>query len=110
MSKYFNKLDQNFDWVKIYISQRSDNYHCKMTFVQLKIRQPDYILNTGINSQTQYEQFSYLSKELIDLLKSRRLNPDLILFLGDSHSVMVSAPLFKEGYKIGHNRRRHEII
>ena len=31
-----------------------------------------------------------------------KINPDIILFLGDSNSVLASVPLFKEGYKIGH--------
>jgi UDP-N-acetylglucosamine 2-epimerase (non-hydrolysing) len=43
-----------------------------------------------------------LSKELITLLKRKHIAPDIILFLGDSHSVLVSAPLFKEGFRIGH--------
>ncbi|MBI2417848.1 MAG: UDP-N-acetylglucosamine 2-epimerase, partial [Ignavibacteriales bacterium] len=61
-----------------------------------------YTLAAGKNSTTPYEQLSYLSKEVIYLLKKKKIDPKLILFLGDSHSALVSAPLFKEGYRIGH--------
>ena len=43
-----------------------------------------------------------MSIKLIELLRYQKIDPDIILFLGDSNSVTVSVPLKKEGYKIGH--------
>ena len=102
MSRVFEKLDENFDHVMIHTGQHYDDELSKIFFNHLKIRKPDYTLATGKNSSNHYEQLSYLSKEVIYLLKRKKINPDIILFLGDSNSALVSAPLFKEGYKIGH--------
>lgn len=102
MSKVFEELDVAFDHVMIHTGQHYDDELSKIFFDELEIRQPDYILDVGKNSSTHYEQLSYLSTEIIRLLKKEKINPDIILFLGDSHSAAVSLPLFKEGYKIGH--------
>lgn len=102
MSKIFERLDENFEHIMIHTGQHYDDALSKIFFDDLKIRKPDYTLAAGKNSTTPYEQLSYLSKEVIYLLKKKKIDPKLILFLGDSHSAMVSAPLFKEGYRIGH--------
>jgi UDP-N-acetylglucosamine 2-epimerase (non-hydrolysing) len=102
MSKVFERLDENFEHIMIHTGQHYDDALSRIFFNELKIRKPDYTLATGKNSSNHYEQLSYLSKEVIGLLKTKKINPDLILFLGDSNSALVSAPLFKEGYKIGH--------
>ena len=102
MSKVFEKLDQNFEHIMIHTGQHYDDELSKIFFNQLKIRKPDFTLATGKNSSNHYEQLSYLSKEVIYLLKQKKIEPSIILFLGDSNSALVSAPLFKEGYKIGH--------
>lgn len=102
MSKVFEKLDENFEHIMIHTGQHYDDELSKIFFSQLKIRKPDFTLETGKNSSNHYEQLSYLSKEIIYLLKRKKIEPEIILFLGDSNSVLVSAPLFKEGYKIGH--------
>ena len=102
MSKVFEKLDQNFNHIMVHTGQHYDDSLSKIFFSELKIRKPDFTLETGKNSTNHYEQLSYLSKEVIYLLKKKKINPEIILFLGDSNSALVSAPLFKEGYKIGH--------
>lgn len=102
MSKVFEKLDENFEHIMIHSGQHYNDELSKIFFQELKIRKPDFTLATGVNSKNQYEQLSYLSKEIIYLLKRKKIEPDIILFLGDSNSAIVSAPLFKEGYRIGH--------
>lgn len=102
MSKVFERLDQNFEHIMIHTGQHYDDELSKIFFSELKIRKPDFTLATGQNSSNHYEQLSYLSKEVIYLLKRKKIEPAIILFLGDSNSAMVSALLFKEGYKIGH--------
>jgi UDP-N-acetylglucosamine 2-epimerase (non-hydrolysing) len=86
----------------IHTGQHYDDELSRIFFADLNIREPDYTLATGQNSRTQYEQLSYLSREMFALFDRENLRPDLIIFLGDSNSAMVSAPLFKEGYTIGH--------
>jgi UDP-N-acetylglucosamine 2-epimerase (non-hydrolysing) len=102
MSKIFEKLDANFEHIMIHTGQHYDDELSKIFFQELKIRKPDYVLQTGKNSHNHCEQLSYLSKEVIYLLQRKKIKPSLVLFLGDSNSVMVSAPMFKEGYRIGH--------
>ena len=102
MSKVFEKLDENFEHIMIHTGQHYDDELSKIFFDELSIRKPDYTLSAGKSSSTHYEQLSYLSKEVIYLLKEKKIDPEIILFLGDSHSAAVSLPLFKEGYKIGH--------
>jgi UDP-N-acetylglucosamine 2-epimerase (non-hydrolysing) len=86
----------------IHTGQHYDDELSRIFFADLEIRQPDFTLATGQNSRTHYEQLSYLSKEIFYLFEREQLDPDLILFLGDSNSAMVSSVLFKEGYTIGH--------
>ncbi|MGK9367354.1 UDP-N-acetyl glucosamine 2-epimerase [Melioribacter sp. Ez-97] len=102
MSKVFEKLDENFDHIMIHTGQHYDDELSRIFFQELKIRKPDFTLQTGKNSRNHYEQLSYLSKEVIYLLKRKKIDPDWVIFLGDSNSALVSAPLFKEGYKIAH--------
>lgn len=102
MAEIFKKLDINFNHILVHTGQHYDKLLSDVFFDELEIRKPDYILDTGINSSNHYEQLSYLSRAVIDLIKNNNLNPDIILFLGDSNSACVSLPLRKEGYTIGH--------
>lgn len=102
MKNVFKELDNNFDHVMIHTGQHYDDELSKIFFDELNIRKPDYTLATGKSSRNHYEQLSYLSTAIIDLLKTENINPEIILFLGDSHSAVASLPLFKQGYKIGH--------
>lgn len=102
MCNVFKELDKKFNHILIHTGQHYDINLSDIFFKQLNIRSPDYILNTGKESCNHFEQLSYLSKELPLLLTKNNINPELILFLGDSNSVGISFPLKKEGYKIGH--------
>lgn len=104
MSEIFKKLDEhtNINHILVHTGQHYDELLSGVFFKELNIRKPDYILNTGINGGEHYNQLGYLSVAIIDLIKEQKLNPDIILFLGDSNTVCASLPLKKEGYKIGH--------
>lgn len=102
MSEVFRKLDMNFRHILIHTGQHFDTYLSDVFFQQLNIRRPDYTLNTGRESCNHYEQLSYLSTKIPELFKRENINPDLIIFLGDSNSAAVSLVLKKEGYKICH--------
>jgi UDP-N-acetylglucosamine 2-epimerase (non-hydrolysing) len=71
-------------------------------FEELEIREPNYNLGIGGPDKEHFHQTGELSTKLIELIRSENLNPDLIIFLGDSNSVVCSVALKKEGYKIGH--------
>ncbi len=104
MSEIFKSLDESkiIKHIMIHTGQHYDKLLSDVFFRDLSIRKPDYILNTGKSSKNHYEQLSYLSTEIIELFNREHIDPDLIVFLGDSNSVCASLPLKKEGYKIGH--------
>lgn len=104
MSNIFKLLDDSpiINHILIHTGQHTDNLLSDVFFKDLNIRKPDYLLSTRDYGNEHYDQLSYLSKNLIDLIKNNKLNPDLIIFLGDSNSACVSLPLRKEGYNIAH--------
>lgn len=102
MSYVFKELDSNFNHILIHTGQHYDSLLSDVFFEQLGIRQPNFVLNTGKESSNHYEQLSYLSEEIPKLFRDNNIEPDLILFLGDSNTSGVSFPLKKGGYKIGH--------
>lgn len=102
MSEVFKRLDNTFNHILIHTGQHYDKLLSGIFFEELNIREPDYILNTGKESSTHYEQLSYLSKEIPYLFKEENIKPDLIIFLGDANTAGISFPLKKEGYKICH--------
>lgn len=102
MSEIFKKLDKEFRHILIHTGQHYDKLLSDVFFEDLEIRKPDYILETGKAGGTHYHQLGYLSVALIELFKTQQINPDIILFLGDSNTVCASLALKKEGYKIGH--------
>jgi UDP-N-acetylglucosamine 2-epimerase (non-hydrolysing) len=102
MSEIFKKLDKNFNHILIHTGQHFDKLLSDVFFDELEIREPDYNLEIGGLGKEHFHQSADLSVKLIELIRSENLNPDIILFLGDSNSVTSAVPLKKEGYRIGH--------
>ena len=102
MSVIFKELDANFNHILVHTGQHYDTHLSDVFFQQLNIRAPDYTLNMGKESTNHYEQLAYLSTAIPKLFSDNNINPDLIIFLGDSNSAGVSFPLKKNGYKIAH--------
>lgn len=102
MSEIFKKLDSNFNHILIHTGQHYDNLLSDIFFEELQIRVPDYNLKIGNVGKKHYHQTADLSVKIIELIESEKLNPDIIIFLGDSNSVVSSVSLKKEGFKIGH--------
>ena len=102
MSEIFKKLDENFNHILIHSGQHYNKLLSDVFFDELNIREPDYNLNIGGEGKEHFHQTGELSAKLIELIRKENLNPDLILFLGDSNSVCSAMSLKKEGYKIGH--------
>lgn len=102
MSEIFKRLDEA-DWcehILVHTGQHYDELLSDVFFKDLEIRQPDFNLTSGQDSTNHYELVSNITKQIIPLAK--QLKPDLIIFLGDSNSVLCSIPLKKEGFKICH--------
>ena len=102
MSEIFKKLDENFNHILIHSGQHYDELMSGVFFDELDIREPDYNLGIGGKGKEHFHQTGELSTKIIELIRKEELNPDIILFLGDSNSVVCSVPLKKEGYRIGH--------
>jgi len=102
MSEIFKKLDENFNHILIHSGQHYNALLSDVFFEELEIREPNYNLGIGGPDKEHFHQTGELSTKLIELIRSENLNPDLIIFLGDSNSVVCSVALKKEGYKIGH--------
>lgn len=102
MSEVFRKLDENFDHVMVHTGQHYSKMLSDVFFEELNIRKPDYNLEIGQPGWSHWEQQASLTLTIMRLLKSLRAKPKLIIFLGDSNSVLASIPLKKEGYRIAH--------
>jgi UDP-N-acetylglucosamine 2-epimerase (non-hydrolysing) len=104
MSAIFKKLDEDtdIDHILVHTGQHYDELLSGVFFKELEIRKPDYILDTGKQGGTHYNQLGYLSVAIMELINKEQLKPDIILFLGDSNTVCAALPLRKEGYIVGH--------
>jgi UDP-N-acetylglucosamine 2-epimerase (non-hydrolysing) len=102
MSSIFKKLDDSFNHILVHTGQHFDNLLSDVFFDELEIRKPDYNLSIGGSNKEHFHQTSELQIKLIELIRNENLNPDVIVFLGDSNSVLASTVLKKEGYKIAH--------
>ena len=102
MSEIFKKLDENFEHILIHTGQHYDSLLSDVFFEELGIRKPDYNLGVGGPGKEHFHQSAELSIKAIELIREKNINPDLILFLGDSNSAVSAVPLKKEGYTIGH--------
>lgn len=99
MSEIFKKLDENFNHILVHSGQHYDALLSDVFFTDLNIRRPDYNLSIGGQGKKHYHQVSDLSIGIIELIEKENLKPDLIMFLGDSNSVLASVPLKKRAIK-----------
>jgi len=101
MSEIFKKLDKNFKHTLIHTGQHFDFNLSGSFFEDLKIREPDYNFSIGKESCDHFDQLAHLSlkiQEHQELIKTA----DLVLFLGDSNSVLASVLIKKMGLSVGH--------
>ena len=102
MSEIFKKLDENFNHILIHSGQHYNTLLSDVFFQELEIREPNYNLGIGGPNKEHFHQTAELSTKIIELIREKNINPDLIIFLGDSNSVVSAVALKKEGYRIGH--------
>ena len=104
MSQVFKELD-SAEWcehILIHSGQHYDELLSGVFFKDLDIREPNYNLAIGSAGKAHYQQQADLGPAIINLFRDNNIKPDVVLFLGDSNSVLASVPLRKEGYKVGH--------
>lgn len=102
MSEIFKIFDKKFNHTLIHTGQHFDRLLSDIFFEDLDIRKPDHNLKISTKKSLHYHQLSKLNVKFLDLIKKKKLKPDLIVFLGDSNSVGLSFVLKKEGYSIAH--------
>jgi UDP-N-acetylglucosamine 2-epimerase (non-hydrolysing) len=102
MSAIFKRLDAEFNHVLVHSGQHYDNMLSDVFFECLHIRKPDYNLGVGAPGRQHYHITSELSVKLMELFNDRDIKPDIVLFLGDSNSVLVAPVVRKEGHAVGH--------
>ena len=104
MSEIFKRLDEesSFEHILVHTGQHYDELLSDVFFEDLQIRKPDYNLSIGGNNKKHYHQQADLSVKILKLFEDENIKPDIVLFLGDSNSVLASVPVRKEGYKVGH--------
>jgi UDP-N-acetylglucosamine 2-epimerase (non-hydrolysing) len=100
MSAVFAKLDEKFNHVLVHTGQHYDANLSDVFFKDLDIKQPDFNLGIGAAGKPHYVQSAELGIKLTELCLAEK--PDLVVFLGDSNSVLAAIPLKKEGFKIAH--------
>lgn len=99
MKFIFQQLDEKFNHTIVHTGQHYDDELYKHIFEDLQIRKPDEELSMP-HGLTHEKQLVFLIKNLIPLLK--KIRPHLVIFLGDSNSVMVAPVLKKCGFTICH--------
>jgi UDP-N-acetylglucosamine 2-epimerase (non-hydrolysing) len=85
MSEIFKKLDKDFNHILIHTGQHFDKLMSGVFFDELEIRKPDYNLEIGGFGKEHFHQLADVSVKLIELIRKENLQPDIILFLGDSN-------------------------
>lgn len=107
-SEIFKKLDVDpeINHILIHTGQHYDNLLSDIFFDELNIREPDYNLRCGAPGKEHFELSGDITNAIIKLLRNldrtQQVVPDIILFLGDTNSVVCSVGLKKEGYRLGH--------
>lgn len=104
MRGVFRRLDESpyINHILVHSGQHYDTMLSDVFFTELEIRKPDYNLGCGAPGKEHFELSGDITKAVIQLIRSEGLNPDLILFLGDTNSVVCTVGLKKEGYFLGH--------
>lgn len=103
LSEIIRRLDSSgCEHTLIHTGQHFDNKLSQVFFEELEIRQPDY--NLGCGGGDHIDQMVKLVPAMRDLLAKivDIREPHLVVFLGDSNSVLVAPFLKKEGYQIAH--------
>jgi len=98
------KLLDKSEYNHVFISsgQHYDYDRFGIFLKELELRDPDIQLSSGAPGRDAWQQITILGEQLVTALNSLPQRPDLVLFLGDSNSVVSSIAVKRAGYRIGH--------
>lgn len=104
MREVFRHLDESphITHILVHTGQHYDKMLSDVFFDELNIRPPDFNLDCGAPGKLHYQLSGDITVALLDLIYEKDLNPDLILFLGDTNSTVCSVELKKAGFRLGH--------
>ena len=107
MQGVFRRLDESkeLNHILVHSGQHYDKMLSDVFFDELEIRKPDFNLYAADHLDGTSRHNLLVSKIVdgINTLRSKQgINPDIIMFLGDSHSVLAAPMLRKDGFKIAH--------
>ena len=103
LSEVIKKLDAaDCQHTLIHTGQHYDDKLSQVFFEELEIRDPDY--NLGCGGGSHVEQLCKVVPSLLKTLDEvvDKRSPHMVMFLGDSNSVLAAPFLKKEGYSIAH--------
>jgi len=103
MAEVFRKLDEA-EWcehIQVWTGQHYDWMMSGVFFEELHIKPAKYSLGIGQRNRSHVWQVADLGPKIVELLNCFK-KVDLVVFLGDSNSVLAAVPLRKEGYRIAH--------
>ena len=84
LSRVISKLDEHCENIIVHTGQNYDYELNKIFFEDLKIRKPDYFLNCVKNHESYASAIGNIIKYFDEILS--KLNPELVLTLGDTNS------------------------
>ena len=100
LSRVIPKLDECFEHVLVHTGQNFDYELNEIFFKDLKIRKPDFFLNSANKNSSPSEVIG----KIISLSDSlfQKLKPDALLILGDTNSCLSAIAAKKRGIPIFH--------
>ena len=100
LSRIFPILDLYCEHILIHTGQNYDYELNQIFFNDLKIRKPDFFLNSGNKSKSVCETIGTIISETDKILK--KIKPDALLVLGDTNSCLSVIPAKKRKIPIFH--------
>ncbi|MDB9986898.1 UDP-N-acetylglucosamine 2-epimerase (non-hydrolyzing) [Candidatus Pelagibacter sp.] len=100
LSRIFSILDIYCEHILIHTGQNYDYELNQIFFNDLKIRKPDFFLNSGNKSKSVCETIGTIISETDKILE--KIKPDALLVLGDTNSCLSVIPAKKQKIPIFH--------
>ncbi len=100
LSRIFSILDIYCEHILIHTGQNYDYELNQIFFNDLKIRKPDFFLNSGNKNKSVSETIGTIISETDNILE--KIKPDALLVLGDTNSCLSVIPAKKQKIPIFH--------
>ncbi len=94
--------NSEYNHIIVASGQHYDHNRFGVFFDEFGLRKPDYTLTSGAPGRSAWDQSHILGNQLVDTLNNISPRPDLVIYLGDSNSVMSAVAVKRAGYRICH--------